>query len=106
MRADHEVALFRDDAMHRRDGQVEPQRLPRGAVVERYIDTVLGADVEQAAALDIFTDRARKIRVGDAADDLLPRFAEVRGFIDVRLAIALLIAVRDEIRDAVLVRRR
>ena len=49
---------------------------------------------------------AREIVAGDAGDDLRPRLAEVRGLVDVRLAIALLVAVAGEIGDAVLVRRR
>ena len=51
VRADHEVALFRDDAVDRRDRQVELQRLPRRAVVERHVDAVLGADIEQPRRL-------------------------------------------------------
>ena len=49
---------------------------------------------------------AREVGVGNAGDDLLPRLAEVRGLVDVRLAIAHLVAVGGEVGHAVLMRRR
>ena len=38
MGANDEVALFDHDAVNRRDRQIQPQRLPRRAVVERDVD--------------------------------------------------------------------
>ena len=61
VRADHQVALLDDDAVHRRDRKVEPQRLPAGAVGERDVDAVLGAEIEQPPALGILADCAREV---------------------------------------------
>ena len=51
--------LLDDDPRHRGGGQVVLKRLPVVAVVERHVDGVLGADVEQALPLRVFDDDLR-----------------------------------------------
>ena len=43
VRPDHEIPLLDLDVVHRRVGQVLPERLPARAIVERYVDAVLRA---------------------------------------------------------------
>ena len=66
VRRDDEVALFDRDVVDRRVGQVLPQRLPFRAVVERDVDAVLGAEIQQLRALGILADRAREVVGPDA----------------------------------------
>ena len=47
VRRDHQVALLHRDVVHRRVRQILPQRLPLRAVVERHVDAVLGAEIQQ-----------------------------------------------------------
>ena len=52
--ADDEIVLVDLEVAHRRDRQVELQRLPGVAVVERHERAALGAGEQQALPLGIF----------------------------------------------------
>ena len=54
MRPDDQVVVLDDEVADRRGRQVQPQRLPVVAVVERDIHRALGAGEQQALALRIF----------------------------------------------------
>src|SRR5439155_15064034 len=103
--SDDEVAVLQLDVMHGRVGQVLPERLPRAAVVERYVDTMLGAEIEQACSLRIFADGAGEIARCDAGDDLRPRRAVVVGLVDVGGKVVVLVAVRRHVRASGTMRR-
>ena len=103
---DDEVALFNRDVVHRRVGQVLAQRLPFRPVVERDVDAVLGAEIQQLRALDVLADRAREVVRRKAVGDGGPGFPEVVGPEHVRLEVVLLIAVRRDVRRAGAERRR
>ncbi len=46
----HEIVAVHREVADRGDGQIELQRLPEGAIVERNVDAALGAGVEQPRA--------------------------------------------------------
>ena len=56
VRRNDERVIVNDHVVDRRDGEIELERLPVCAVVERNIDAGFGAGVEQAFALGIFAD--------------------------------------------------
>ena len=51
VRRREQVAVLNQQIVHRNDRQVQSQRLPVTAVVERNVDAGLGARVEQPATL-------------------------------------------------------
>ena len=62
VRADDEVVVLDLDAVHRRDRQLQLQRLPGAAIVERDVDAGLGAEEQQPLALRVFANGARRSR--------------------------------------------
>ena len=82
-RGDHVVVLD-DEVADRRYRHVQPQRLPVGAIVERYVDGTLGAGKQQALALGIFAHGVDRLAVRNAVDDLGPGLAAVVRAEDVR----------------------
>ena len=64
VRADDEVVAFDRDVAERRRRQIEHQRLPRVAVVERHVHGALGTEEQQAGALRVFAQDARVAAVG------------------------------------------
>ena len=79
MRRDRHVARFHPDVVYRRIRQTVLQRLPVVAVVERHVEAVLRAGVEQAAARRILAYHVGVIVGRNAGDDLRPGAAEVVG---------------------------
>ena len=63
---------------------VEPQRLPRVAVVERNVDLRLAAGEEESAALRILSNHVDDRAVGNAVGDVRPALAAIARAIDVR----------------------
>ena len=106
MRGDHQVLPGRDDAVDRRHRQIEPERLPPPSAVERHVDAVLGAEVQQPRLPAILADGPREIAGGNAAHDLRPGLAGVIRAVDVRRTVGPLVAVRRDECGAGLVRRR
>ena len=86
MRRHHEIVVLDDQIADRRQGHVQPQRLPVVAVVERDVDGPLRAREQQPPPLRILADRVDR-RAGNAADDLRPRLAAVVRAEDVRAQI-------------------
>ena len=96
-----EVLLHRDP-VHRRARHVGLQRLPAVAIVERHVDRVLGAEVEQAAAHGVFPDAVRVTQhaLRNAVGDRAPGLAVVGGLVHERIAIVHLVQVDGEVRRA------
>src|SRR5579864_2022043 len=106
----HQVAeaLLHGDAVDRGVGQAARQRLPAPAVVERDVEAVLGAQVEEAAPRRVL---AQGMDVGeraarDAVDDRRPGAAVVPGLEDERIAVVDLVQVDGDVGGAGLVARR
>ena len=88
--------------------QVQLERLPVRAVVERDEHAELGAGVQQALAIRILTHDARRpvrrnavLAVGQPR----PGLAVVVGAVDVRLVVAEQVTVRREVRRSLAMRR-
>ena len=64
--------------------QIELQRLPVVAVIERDVDGGFGSGKEQALAKGIFADDVDRSVVGKTLGDFDPGLAIVAGAIDVR----------------------
>ena len=72
---------------HRNCRQVQLQRLPMIATVERDVCASFRACINQSAARRIFTDDARDSFFGQAGNNLLPSLAFIACAIDVRMRI-------------------
>ena len=89
-------------------GQIELERLPVPAVVERDVHAELGAGVEQPLAVRVLAHHARRRVGGDAVlavGQALPRLAVVVGPVDVRRVVAEQVPVDGVVRRARAVRR-
>ena len=69
-------------------GQIQLQRLPVIAGIERNIDRVGSAGEQESLAAGIFANRARHARLGQASDDFLPRLSRVARAIKIRMHVA------------------
>src|SRR5262245_39165575 len=87
------------EVAHRRHRQIELQRLPRVAVLERDERAALRAGEEQSLALRVFFYDVHVYAGGQAVGNLLPGFAEVARAIDVRLEILKLMPVDARVRN-------
>ena len=96
------------DPVHRRHRHVVHERLPVVPVVERDVEDVLGAEIEEPGPHRILVDVARVAErtVRDALDDLLEALAVVVGAVHVRLEVALLVMLDRQVGLAGLVGRR
>ena len=106
MRADDEVVVVDLEVTNGRHRQVELQRLPRVAVVDRDERAALGAAHEQAATLRVFLDGVDVNAGGQAIRDRLPGPAEVARPVDVRVEVLQLVAVHAGIRGVRIEMRR
>ena len=87
VRADDQIVAVNREVAHGRGRQVQLQRLPVVAVVERDEDAELGAGVEQTAPLRILFDRLQVDAGRKTARDLLPRLAGIARAVDVRFVV-------------------
>ncbi len=78
MRRDHEIVVFDHQIVNRRLRQVQLQRLPMRAVIERNENAKLGARVKQAAFLRIFAHCVHVGAIRNSADDRRSRFCRDR----------------------------
>src|SRR5258708_15273434 len=84
MRGDDQVFVFHHQIMYRRYRQIELQRLPVIAIVERKVNTQLRPGKKQSFPHSVFANRADISAIRDTVRDLLPRFPEIVRAIDVR----------------------
>ncbi len=94
MRRDHQVVALHLEVRHLHVGKIQPQRLPRGTVVERHVDAMLGAGIEQSATDRILANHVCEIAAWDLRVDARPGRAVVVRAIEVRLTVPHLIALR------------
>ncbi len=80
---DDQIVVLDDQVVDRRHRQVQLQRLPLAAVVERDVDALLGSGEEQSRALGIDADGMNIVIRGNAVHQLGPGLAEVGGLEDV-----------------------
>src|SRR5207253_9016655 len=83
----NEVGAVNGEIADRSRRQIQLQRLPVVAIVERNIDGMLGAGEEQAAAHGIFAYSVDGGIVGNAGSNLLPALAAIASAIDVSVQI-------------------
>ena len=102
---DHEVVVLHDEIVHRRDGQIQLQRLPVSTVVEGHINPEFRARIQQSLFLRILAHRTHVGAFGYPADDAGPGLAAVVRAVDERLEIVELVPVYRGKRAAGLVRR-
>src|SRR5260370_6369284 len=87
VRGDHEVVAMHHEVADRSGGQVELQRLPGIAIMERDVDAHFRAGVEQAFARGILADAVEEAAFGNAGGGALPGFAEVARAVEIRLQV-------------------
>ena len=85
VRSDDEVAVLRVDVADRAIGQVDLQRLPVLAVVERDEDAGLGAGVEEALAGRVLPNDVDVAARGNPLRDQRPALPAVASPVDVRV---------------------
>ena len=105
MGRDHDVVSVDHQIAHRGRRQVQPQRRPRVAVVERNPHAALGPRVKQPAALRVGAHDVGRGRV-DAAIDLRPVGAAVVGAKELRALLVEADAVDRDVRARAVERRR
>ena len=81
-------------------GQVELDRAPVAAIIHRVIDAELRSRVQQAFAIGIGSQGARKVIVRDAVGDFLPARAPVERAIQVRPKIIRFVSCRGQVGPA------
>src|ERR1700676_2999082 len=84
MRPDNEIVAMDHEVAHRGVGQVELQRLPVVAIVERNEYRALRTCEEQTFALGIFAHHIARAARRNALRDFRPRLAEVARPINMR----------------------
>src|ERR1700704_3664095 len=77
MGGDNKIVVLDDQIMHRRNGQVELEGLPRIAVVDGKEDAKFRASKEQAFFDWVFADRSNVGAVGNAVVDRRPALSEI-----------------------------
>ena len=98
VRGDDQVVVPLVEITDRGHRQVELQRLPVVAVVERDVDAELGAGEEQPRADLVLANRVHVGAVRDPAVDLLPAPAAVLRAVDVRVEVVELVGVDGRVR--------
>ncbi len=100
VRRGDQVAFLDGEIVNWNDRQVATQRLPVGAVVERYPDPSLRSRVQEARALWVLAQDASELCCGNSVRDRRPRRAVVVGLVQVRLHVVELVPVGRDIRRA------
>ena len=91
LRGGNQVVVFDGQVGNRYNWQIELERLPVGAVVERNVHARFSTSVEQASPLGIGAYNAGKMVFGNAIGDFRPGFAVIFGVKEVGLVITRLI---------------
>src|SRR5579864_2564181 len=81
------VVAVDDEVAHGSGRQVELQRLPLVAIIERDVNRALGSGEEQAFTFAIFPDRVSRLVIGQTVGDLLPGLAAVVRAVDIRMQV-------------------
>ena len=87
MRSDNQVVVFNGEIVNGRDGQIQLERLPMCAVVERNKHAGFGAGVEKTFAFGVFANGADVRALGNSVYDGAPGFAEITRFENVRFEV-------------------
>ena len=93
MRPDDEIIAVDLEVAHRRDGEVELQRLPIVTVIQRHERSALGAGEEETATNRILLHGVHVDAGRQSARDLLPCLAEITSAINVGVEVLQLMAV-------------
>src|SRR5271155_1551249 len=80
---DDEIVVLHYEIVHWSRRQIQFERPPIGAVVERNVNAILRARVKQSALLRVFADRSHETAIGYAIRQLRPGLTVVAGFVDV-----------------------
>ena len=97
VRADHQIVVLHHEIAHRRDREVEAQRLPVVPVVERELDPLFRRGVEHALAHRVLAHGVDEMAVGDAVDDELPALAAVMRAVNVGLAVVEAVPINRDV---------
>ncbi len=109
LRRDEQVAVLHPHVGDRDDREVELERRPVRAVIERDVHPELGPGVQQPLAVGVLAHHARRCAVGNAVGsgrEQRPRRTIVIGLVDKRPEVAKEVARDRVVRRALAVRRR
>ena len=87
MGRDYQIVAMNDKIAHRSHGEIELERLPLFAIVERNEYADLGAGEKQALAFRIFANGVDDSASRQAVDDFIPGLATIVRAQDVRLQV-------------------
>ena len=77
VRRHDEIIILNDEIAHRGRRQIQPQRLPLRAVIERHINALFRSREKQSFALGIFAHGVHRLARRDSVHNFCPRFAVV-----------------------------
>ena len=98
----NQLVVLAGEVRHGHGRQVQLEGLPARAVVERHVEAVLGAAVEQAGAPGVGPHHAGEVGGRDAGHDAGPAAAVVGGFVEVGAEVAGFVAGSREVGGAFL----
>ena len=106
MGCNNEIVLLDHQIVDGRDRQIQLERLPVCAVIERNKHAQLGAGVKQAGFFRIFAHGVHISAVRNAVCDRRPGFAQISRFENVWLEIIEFMSIHRDISAAAVARRR
>ena len=105
MRRHHQVIVFHEQVMNRRSRQIQLQRLPVRARIERNENAQLSAGIKQSGLFRVLAHGMHECAVRNSINDGVPGFAEIGCFNNVRLKIVEFMSVDRGISSLAVVRR-
>src|SRR5579859_4460717 len=92
-----QVIAFYGEIVNGCGRQIEFQRLPAPAIIERNVNAVFRARIKQALALRIFSNSVRVTIVRQSRRDFRPRLAIIGRFEKVRMEVIQFVAVNGDV---------
>src|SRR5579862_6575840 len=99
------IVALNYQVVHRGSWQIQFERPPIAAVVERNVNAILRTCVKKSVLLRIFADCPHKTAVGNAIGELCPALAVVAGLIHVGSKIIALMSINCYIGCGSIMRR-
>ena len=106
MSCHHQIVIFHYEVVNGRDGEVQLERLPVRAVIERNENAELCARVKQPSFLRIFADRVHVRSIRNSVRNSSPCFPQIGSFENIRLEVVEFMSIYRDVSAVGVVRRR